>query len=288
MMKTYLLKAYLELTKPRILSLVLVTTTIGFFLGGHGITSVAKLALTSIGAALVCAGASCLNEYLEREEDSRMERTKNRPIPLGVILPNHALIYGVLLVLSGVVILASWVNLLTAFLGLLTAFLYVLVYTPMKKLSWLNTSIGAIPGAIPPMGGWAAATGQIDCGAWILFMILFLWQHPHFYAIAWMYREDYKKVGFKMLPTIDPDGKRTFWQINLFCLLLIPVSVLPSVMGMSGQFYFYGALMLGVNLFWVGWLFTSSPSRGDAHKLLKASVVYLPVLLFLIVMDVSF
>ncbi len=282
------LSAYIELTKPRILALILVTTTIGFFLGGQGIVSVVKLLVTLTGAALVCAGASSLNEYLEREEDSRMERTKNRPIPRRIISANGALNYGILLVLAGVLTLGYGVNLLTAFLGLLTAFLYVLVYTPLKKFSWLNTSIGAIPGAIPPMGGWAAATGTLDTGAWILFMILFLWQHPHFYAIAWMCREDYQKAGFKMLPTVEPEGRRTFRHIRLFSLLLIFVSLLPSLIGMSGPFYCYGALGLGVALFLVGRGFAFSKTIEDARKLLKASVIYLPILLFLIILDVSF
>ena len=155
-------------------------------------------------------------------------------------------------------------------------------------MSWLNTSIGAIPGAIPPLGGWAAATGGLDWGGWILFMILFLWQHPHFYAIAWMCKEDYKRAGFKMLPVIEPDGRRTFSQIKLFSFLLIPVSLLPTVIGLSGALYFGGALIMGLSLLGVGWLFTFSKSMGDARKLLKASVIYLPALLFLIIVDASF
>ncbi len=280
--------SYLELAKPRILTLILITTALGFFLGGNGIVSFPLLAFTILGAGCVCAGASALNHYLERDSDGKMERTKNRPIPAGIIAAHHALAYGIILILVGLCILILWVNLLTAFLSLLTAFLYVLVYTPMKKLSWLNTTIGAIPGAIPPMGGWAAATGQLDLGAWVLFLIMFLWQHPHFYAIAWMCKEDYRLAGFKMLPVIDPQGVRTFRQIQIFSLILIPISLLPFAFGIGGHFYRFAALVLGI-LFWrEGRQLAFSRSSKDAVKLLKTSVLYLPLLFLLIVLDVSF
>lgn len=282
------ISAYLELTKPRILGLVLVTTAIGFFLGGKGISSFPKLFVTLFGAGLVCAGASALNQYLERDADSKMERTKNRPIPTGMISANNAMLFGIILVLIGVSILAAEINILTAFLSLLTAFLYVLVYTPLKKISWLNTTIGAIPGAIPPMGGWVAASGELDVGAWILFVILFIWQHPHFYAIAWMFKEDYKKGGFKMLSGLDPDGTKMFTQIKFFAILMIPASLLPAMIGMSGKFYFYGALGLSTALFLVVRTFFLSKTLGDAQKLLRATVVYLPILLFLIIFDATF
>lgn len=286
--KLSLLNAYLELTKPRILTLVLITTGIGFFLGGRGIHGWALLAPTLAGAALVCAGASALNHYLERDVDCLMLRTQNRPIPSGIISPAHALNFGIILVLVGISILASKVNLLTAFLSLLTAFLYVLVYTPLKRVSWLNTSMGAIPGAIPPLGGWVAATNHLDFGGWVLFAILFVWQHPHFFAIAWMCKDDYKRGGFKMLPVLEPDGVRTFLLIKLFSVLLIPVSLIPSFIGMSGRVYFYGALMAGLLLLMVGRSLTISKSSQDAHRMLKATVYYLPALLSLIVLDVSF
>ena len=282
------LSAYIELTKPRILGLVLVTTAIGFFLGGKGISSFPKLFVTLVGAGLVCAGASALNQYLERDADSKMDRTKNRPIPTGVIPANNAMLFGIILVLFGILILAAQVNILTAFLSLLTAFLYVLVYTPLKKISWLNTTIGAIPGAIPPMGGWAAARGELDPGAWILFLILFIWQHPHFYAIAWMFKEDYKKGGFKMLSVLDPEGKKMFGQIKFFAILMIPVSLLPTMIGMSGKIYLYGALILSIGLFLVARTFLLSKTFLDAQKLLRATVIYLPILLFLIIFDVAF
>jgi len=286
--KLSLLNAYVELTKPRITTLVLVTTFIGFFLGNKGIHSWPLLLITIFGAALVCAGASALNHYLERDVDCLMLRTQNRPIPSGLISPAHAMNFGIILVLLGIIILGSMVNLLTAFLSLLTAFLYVVIYTPLKRISWFNTTIGAIPGAIPPMGGWTAATNHLDFGAWVLFAILFVWQHPHFFAIAWMCKEDYKRGGFKMLPVLEPDGARTFQLIKIFSIVLIPVSLLPSFMGMAGKVYFYGALAAGIMLLMVGMSLTISKSSQDAHRMLKATVYYLPVLLFLIVMDVSF
>ena len=288
MRKTFPIAAYIELTKPNILTMVLVTTTIGFFLGGHGLHSLSLLFFTLLGAALTCAGASALNHYLERDADSKMKRTQNRPIPKGIISPSNAMSYGIVLVLFGIFILCWKVNLLTAFLSLLTAFLYILVYTPMKKLSWLNTTIGAIPGAIPPMGGWAAATGGLDSGAWVLFLILFAWQHPHFYAIAWMFKEDYRSAGFKMLPVIEPDGVRTFRQILFFSILLIPISILPTIIGMTGRIYLIGAMASSVGLLLLGISLATTTSIFDARKLLKATVIYLPILLFLIIIDVSF
>ena len=283
-----IIAGYIELTKPRILSLVLVTTALGYFLGGQGIASWEKLFILLGGVALVCGGSAALNHYLEREVDSKMDRTKNRPIPQGLIAAHNALSFGILLILTGVFILWGEINLLTAFLSLLTAFLYVLVYTPMKRISWINTSIGAIHGALPPMGGWAAATGELNLGAWILFLILYTWQHPHFYSIAWMYREDYRQAGFKMLPVVHPNGRSTFAQINFFAVLLIVVSLWPCFIGIAGRFYFWGALLAGIILLAQGLLLTASRSHADAHKLLRASVIYLPVLFLLIVLDVHF
>jgi len=283
-----ILKAYIELTKPRILTLVLVTTVLGFYLGGKGITSVPLLIFLLLGVALVTGGSSALNHYLEREFDSKMLRTKNRPIPSGIILPGHALNFSIFLILLGIFILYVKVNILTAFLSLLTSFLYVMVYTPMKRASWLNTTVGAVPGAIPPLGGWAAATGGLSFEAGILFLILFLWQHPHFYAIAWMIRDDYKRGGFKMLPVVEPDGKRMFKHVLWFSFALIPVSLIPTVIGMSGSLYFTGALISGITLFMISQSFVHSRSLNDAKRLLRATVIYLPVLLLLIIIDVSF
>src|SRR6267378_6942620 len=212
---------YLELAKPRILLMVLVTTSLGFFLGTRGIDSVLQLCLTLFGVGCATAGAAMLNNYLERDLDAKMVRTRGRALPAGLIEPHRVLTLGVGLVLCGVLLLAWRVNLLTGFMVLLAGFLYVLVYTPLKRITWLNTSFGAIPGAIPPMAGWAAATGQLDPGAWALFAILFAWQHPHFFAIAWMFRDDYRAAGFKMLPVIEPTGLRTVRLAVAFSLVLL-------------------------------------------------------------------
>lgn len=286
-MKTSL-RAYLELTKPRILVMVLVTAAIGYFLGGHGIPSWRILNLFLLGTALTCAGASVLNQYLERDADARMKRTQRRPLPSGLVSPGEALMFGTLLVLGGTALLVWQVNLLSGFLALLTAFLYVLVYTPLKRITWLNTFVGAIPGALPPMGGWAAATGELGWGAWILFGVLFIWQHPHFYAIAWMYKEDYGRGGFKMLPVVEPDGLSTFRQIVFYSLLLIPVSIMPYQIGMSGPLYALGTAIMGLGMLGIGVLLWRSRSVLDARRLLRATVLYLPCWLVLIVCDSSF
>lgn len=280
--------SYLQLAKPRITLMVLVTTAMGFFLGGLGIYSIPQFTITLIGVGLASAGASALNQYLERDADSLMTRTQNRPIPSGKINSQSALSFGVLFVLLGVGLLSWKVNLLTGFLVLLTAFLYVLVYTPLKRFSWLNTSIGAIPGAIPPVAGWTAATGNLDLGAWVLFWILFMWQHPHFFAIAWMYKEEYKRAGFQMLPVVEPDGKRMFRQIIWHSVLLIPISLLLTLIGATGMIYLWGALILGFGFLFFGLLFSSSKSTLHARYLLRASIIYLPFLLILIVVDSGF
>ena len=280
-----LFAAYTELSKPNIMSLVLITTVLGYYLGGNGIESWLTLTITLIGTALSSGGAGALNHYLERDADSLMKRTQNRPIPAGIISPSNALMFGIMLVLSGTTLLVWKVNTLTGFLSILTAFLYVLVYTPMKKITWLNTSIGSIPGAIPPLGGWAAATGHLDFSAWALFFIMFLWQHPHFYAIAWMYKEDYALAKFKMLPVLEPDGKRTIRQIFWHLTLLVPVSVLLYIEGNSGLIYAIGVIFL-TGLFFISAIpIAKDRSIKSAKLLLKSSVIYLPALLILIIID---
>src|SRR5215471_12890514 len=231
-------RLYLELTKPRILVMVLVTTTLGFLLGNPNRGSLGTLLLTLLGVAGATGGAAVLNNYLERDLDAKMARTCKRALPAGLIEPHRALTFGVGLVLAGVLLLAITVNLLAAFLVLLAAFLYVLVYTPLKRITWLNTMFGAIPGAIPPMAGWAGANGHIGPGAWALFAILFAWQQPHFFAIAWMFRDDYRVAGFKMLPVVEPSGRRTVRLTIGFALLLLGVSLIPALIGMAGWLYF--------------------------------------------------
>jgi protoheme IX farnesyltransferase len=278
---------YLELTKPRILVMVLVTTTLGFLLGNgtHGSFVLLLLALLGVGSAT--GGAAVLNNYLDRDFDARMARTRKRALPAGLIEPHRALSFGVGLVLFGVLLLAVEVNLLTGFLVLLAAFLYVLVYTPLKRVTWWNTTFGAIPGAIPPMAGWAAATGHVGAGAWALFAILFAWQHPHFFAIAWMFRDDYRAAGFKMLPVVEPSGLNTVRLTLGFSILLIGVSLIPTLIGTAGWVYFAGTLSIGLLMLLVAVSFARDHSVGNARRLLKASVLYLPLLLLLIVLDAS-
>jgi protoheme IX farnesyltransferase len=278
---------YLELAKLRIVSMVLVTATLGFFLGNHGLHPLPLFFAMLFGVGCATGGAAMLNNYLDRSSDATMNRTRARALPAGLIEPARALTGGISMVLIGVMELLWAVNLLTAFLVLLAAFLYVMVYTPMKKVSWLNTTIGAFSGAIPPMAGWAAATGHVDSGAWVLFAILFAWQHPHFFAIAWMYRGDYRAAGFKMLPVVEPNGERTFHQTIVFSILLIGFSLLPTALGITGRVYLWGALLLGLGMLSVALDFVHFHESSDARRLLKASIVYLPLLLLLIVLDAN-
>lgn len=279
--------------KSRVTSLVLTTAALGFFLahcdvGGPWTSHDCVLfTVMLMGTLFSCSGASILNQVIERETDARMGRTKNRPVAAGTIPAAEALAFGIVLVLAGVIMLALIVNLLTAFLALLTAFLYVVVYTPLKKITWLNTIIGAIPGALPPLGGWAAVTDSLSMQAWILFLIVFLWQHPHFYAIAWMYREDYAKAGLKMLPVVEPSGESTFRQIIAFTVALIVVSLLPVYLGVSGKLYLVGALVSGVFFLLSGIELARSRSIAAARGVIRTSVWYLPLVLALIVLDLK-
>lgn len=278
-------KSYVELTKPGIVRLVLVTTAIGFALGGAGIGRWRLLALTLIGTALGSAGAFVLNHVAERGPDGLMNRTRNRPLPAGTVSPRAGLAFGLILLLLGTLVLYFGVNALAALLVVITALLYVAVYTPMKRYSWWNTPIGAIPGATPPLVGWAAANGRLDTGAWILFLILFLWQHPHFYALAWMYRDDYERGGFKMLPVVDPDGKSTFRHSLVAVMLLVPISLWPTFVLMSGPIYFVGALLLGVVFLLVCIRWRLSKSSKDARIVFLYSIAYWVLLFVTIVVD---
>jgi protoheme IX farnesyltransferase len=265
--------------------MVVLMTAAGYFLGAQTVEPFWTFCMTLLGTAVSSAGAAALNNYLERDCDLEMNRTKTRPIPQGIVTPEEALTFGWVMALLGVAILVWQVNILTGFLSLLTTFLYVVVYTPLKRITWWNTVVGAIPGALPPMGGWAAATGEVGLGAWIVFAILFVWQHPHFYAIAWMYRDDYARGGFKMLPVVYPDGVRTFRQIIGFSLLLIPVSLLPYFCHMAGAIYAIGMLLLGLAMLAIGARAWRSHSVSDARALLQASVIYLPLFFALILCD---
>ena len=265
--------------------MVLVTTTFGFLLGNEGRDSLVLLFLTLLGVGCATGGAAVLNNYLERDFDAKMVRTRGRALPAGLIEPFRALMFGVSLVLIGVLLLTWAVNLLAGFLVLLAAFLYVLVYTPLKRITWLNTTFGAIPGAIPPMVGWAAATGHVGVGAWALFAILFAWQHPHFFAIAWIFRDDYRAAGFKMLPAIEPSGVTTVRLTIVSSLILLAVSLAPTLIGMAGWVYFFGTLLLGLLMLVAALSFARNRNVGTARGLLKASIVYLPLLMGSSILD---
>jgi protoheme IX farnesyltransferase len=279
------LSIYAELSKLNILSLVLIATILGYYLGTSGSISWKHLFITLLGTALTASGSGALNHYLERETDKFMVRTKNRPLPAGLIKPAEVMNYGVLMVLAGIMILVIQVNMLTGFIALLTAFLYIVVYTPLKKITWLNTSIGSIPGALPILGGWTASSGSIDAMAWVLFAIMYLWQHPHFYSIAWICRSDYAEAKLKMLPVVEPDGNSTIRQIFWHLLLMIPITFLPFIQGALGLFYLIGAFMITSAFFVSALPLARNRSDKSALLLLKASVFYLPSLLLIIIID---
>ena len=279
------LNDYLILTKVRITALVLVTTAAGFLLASSARLDSALLAWTLLGTGLASSGAAALNQFLEREADARMRRTAGRPIPAGRMTPARGLTVGIALSVVGVAILVAFVNLLTGFLALATVLLYVGVYTPLKRMTPLNTIIGAIPGAIPPVMGWTAVTGEAGLPAWVLFAILFLWQLPHFLAIAWIFRDDYRLGGFPMLPVLDPDGEATGRQVALYCAALVPVSLIPTFLGLAGPIYFFGALVLGLAFLGAGLMMAVRRQGKEARRVLLASVTYLPLLLALLVAD---
>ena len=278
-------EAYYELTKPSITFMILVSTALGYFMGGNGISNYQHFILTLLGSCLISSGSGALNHFAEAESDKIMHRTNLRPIPAGIILPEKAMIFGIALIFIGSGILYFFINTLTCVLALITALMYLFIYTPLKKLTWLNTPVGAIPGAIPPIGGWVAATGSLDSEAWILFAILFLWQHPHFYAIALMFKDDYKKAGLKMLPVVEPNGSRTNRQIIWHALLLIPVSVMPVYINLLGMIYFWAALILGIGYLLSGFILAKQYSVNNARLVLKVSVFYLPILFLTIMVD---
>lgn len=274
-----------ELTKPRITTMVLVTAAAGYFLAAGGAPSPLGLLAALVGIGLLAAGGSALNHYLERETDARMQRTANRPLPAGRMRPRTALAFGSGLVAAGLAWSWFMVNPLTALLGAGTVTGYLFVYTPLKRMSSLATVVGAVPGALPPVMGWTAATGELAIGAWALFGLLFVWQLPHFLAIAWMCREDYARGGFPMLTVLDPAGHRTARQMILWCAALVPVSLLPAALGLAGEVYFLGALGLGLAFLACTFGFARSHSIAAARRLLLASVVYLPAVLTVLVLD---
>ncbi len=277
--------AYVSLTKPDVSFLVVLTTLAGYYLGSRGPLDWARMLHTVFGTTLVAAGTSALNHYIERASDAFMRRTASRPLPTGQLRPRDAAIFGVTLVILGTVYLGLVAGLLAAGLGLFTAVSYLALYTPLKKRTTLATAIGAIPGAMPPLIGWVAARGSLSKEAWILFAIMVLWQFPHFFAIAWMYREDYARAGIKMLPTVDPQGTRTFRQIIGTAILLLPVSLLPALIGMTGVLYFFSAVVLGFILIQLCLWASASRTNVRAKWLMHATVLHLPLLLGLMMYD---
>ncbi len=279
------LSAYVSLTKPRIVVMVLVTVGVGFVLGARGSSHPAKLALTLLGTGLVAGGASALNQWMERARDARMRRTANRVLPRGRLGAGEAALFGTGLGLAGSALLLAACHWLAAAVAMATLLLYVFVYTPLKPWTTLNTAIGAVPGALPPVIGWAAATGTLGIEAFALFLIVFLWQFPHFLAIAWIYREDYARGGLKMLPRVDPAGILTSRQASLYALALVPAGLLPATVGMAGAVYFAGSLVLGLVYLAAAVGFWMNVSETAARRLLRMSFLYLPLVLILLVLN---
>ena len=277
--------AYVELTKPRITTLVVLTAAAGFCLGSKNGVDFAKLASLSFGIALLCSGVSALNQYIERGLDGLMHRTEARPLPSGKLAPGRALLFGAILAGGATVYLALAVNPLTSALGVFTLASYLFLYTPLKTRTSLSTVVGAVPGAMPPFIGWVAARGVIEVEAWVLFAILFLWQFPHFLAIAWMYRDDYARAGIKMLPVVEPDYRVTSQQIVIYALALVPISLLPVLVHVAGDLYLYGAIVLGSLLLYYSIRAAVVKTKWQARRLLLASVLYLPALFGLMVLD---
>jgi protoheme IX farnesyltransferase len=276
---------FYELTKPRMNFLVVVTTMVGYYMAARGWADWGRVVYTLIGTGLTAAGSSVLNQYVERDLDLLMRRTARRPLPGGRVRPGDALFYGVLLSVAGLAILTLFVNPLTALLGAITLALYVFVYTPAKRRTTICTLIGAVPGAIPPMMGFTAVQGTISLEAFVVFSILFFWQMPHFLAIAILYREDYARGGFQMLPVVDRELHVTSRQIVLYSLSLLPVTLLPALIGMAGGVYFAAALLLGLAFCGFGVLCARSKSRSDARQLFVASIIYLPALFAAMMLD---
>ena len=279
-----LLLDYWELTKPSVVWLILMSTAVGFYMGTSGSWPLILLVHTIIGTALLAAGTGALNQWWEREADAKMRRTENRPLPAGRLRPGPALVFGIFLAAAGTIYLLAAVNVLAAVLGFLTLACYLWIYTPLKSRTPAATFVGAFPGAMPPLIGWVAARASIGIEGWVLFATLFLWQFPHFYAIAWMYREDYARAGIRMLPVVEPSGESTHRQIIASATLLVPLSMAPAWLGMAAWWYAVPAFLLGCAYLAAGIRLARSGAPGDARDLLRASVLYLPVLyLFLLV-----
>jgi protoheme IX farnesyltransferase len=276
---------YADLIKARLTFLVVLTTLVGFYLGSIGPVKYLLMIHAVLGTAMVASGAAALNQLLEREHDAKMRRTKNRPLPSGRLQPATVMVFGGVCACAGLLDLALAVNLTTSVIGAISLVSYLFIYTPLKRLTWLNTAIGAVPGALPPLMGWTAARGELSREGWALFAILAFWQLPHFLAIAWMYREEYERAGFKMLPGIDPQGHRTGRQAVSHTLGLLPVSLCPFLFHVTGLVYLCGALVLGLVFLWYAVQFARHMTIPRARQLFFVSILYLPLLLVMMVLD---
>ena len=280
-----LFAVYADLVKARLTLLVLLTTLVGFYMGWRGPMDYVLLLHTMFGTALVAAGAAALNQLLEREHDAKMRRTASRPLPSGRLQPVTVMLFGGVCSVAGLAYLALLVNSLTSVLGAVTLVSYLFIYTPLKRVTWLNTAVGAVPGALPPLMGWAAARGDLSGGGWALFAMLAFWQIPHFFAIAWIYKDEYAKAGFEMLPKVDPDGRRTAQQSVSHTLGLLPISLCPFLFHLAGPVYLVGALLLGSAYLWCAIQFAKRLDLPSAKKLFFASILYLPLVLIVLVLD---
>ncbi len=276
---------FLELTKPNVVWLILMSTMVGFYVASPHAFSAILLLHTVAATALLAAGTGSLNQWWERDLDRKMRRTENRPLPSGRIPANASLAFGLAVSAAGLAWMAAGVNWLSFWVGLATLVSYVLMYTPLKTRTPLSTFIGAFPGAAPLLLGWTAVQNSLSLEAWVLFFILFLWQFPHFYAIAWIYREDYARAGIRMLPVVDGDGESTSRQIMAYAFNLIPVSIAPWMLGMAGPVYGVAAFVLSCGYFYYGWKAARLRTIAQARLLLRASVIYLPLLYLFLVAD---
>ncbi len=282
--RSRILSDFAELVKARLTLLVLLTTAVGFYLGATGPANYVALFHAVFGTALAAGGAAALNQWWERRLDALMQRTKSRPIPAGRMLPRDALIVGTLLGIAGVAYLTIACNALSAALAAATIVIYIFAYTPLKRVSTVNTLVGAVPGALPPMIGWSAASGQLAPGAWSLFAILFFWQLPHFFAIAWMYRQDYARAGFRMVSSGDETGERSASQSVFFCMLLLIIAGVPAFLGIVNSVYLAVELVLSGIFMMVAMRFRRRQGPADARNLFITSIVYLPLLLLALVL----
>jgi protoheme IX farnesyltransferase len=276
---------YVALAKPRLNVLVVASSAAGYYLGSPDAPALTPMLLAVGGTALVAGGAAVLNQVYERDTDALMQRTRLRPLPDHRVKTDDARVFGIVLSVAGTAILAVAANLLAALVAVATLLIYLALYTPLKRRSSISTLVGAVPGALPPLIGWTAGRGAIDAGGWTLFAIVFLWQIPHFMAIAWMYRDDYRRAGFPMLPVIEPDGLRTGRQAVLYALALVPVSLVPALVGVAGLTYFWCALALGVSFLALSARFAALRSEGRARALFYGSLVYLPLIWAVMILD---